>query len=984
MSAHDARIQPLPSDAVAKIKSSTSITHLNGVILELVKNSLDANSHTIIVTVDFPRGSCIVEDDGDGIPPVEFEGGGGLGKAHRMSFCLFLPSFIADDNTDTSKFQSEDVYGQRGLFLVSLAALSLLTITSHHSRHQTTNSVIFHHSKPVARLVPAPIHQELKFTNHGTRVAVNDLFGNMPVRVKSRALALQRPDELEKEWDDLRQLLVSVMLANGRLAKLVISDAGRSRKLTVRLPVELPLGTNPSCDWNEYDLRRIHSILVQAGIIHVQNSDSWNTVSACLPDLSIHAAISLIPSPTKKAQFISLGTNPVFARNNTNALYSEINRLFASSDFGTMGTSEFPFMQNSRSVEHQDGQSSAYFKGMSKAVNKWPMFYIRINTGAYQRISGDGYEVVPESDKSIQRIIDVLSAMINEFLKQHGLRPRAVKRKRKANEISQETGTGGRRIRSRDAKQDPSVHLGRTDSVSTEEGLDRRLRLPSFQRSSQNIASQDFGTWSRIKSARENVFSTGFPRAKDRPTVKLPDGQSDIRKAEIGFLAQDYASALPSTLRDLTLAETEKRGAESGEVELSDSSTDILIPWTDPCTKQTVLINSRTGQTMNQGRPVSASGVRPRTTGSIQTLRRFDDIRRPKSATPKTQNVWIENMLRKWENPVFNRSEKPIASTDVEVNCDGDHGRSPFGHHDCSGDVFGLEAARFAKSRGKLSRRDLETAEIIAQVDQKFILVKTGGASCASGRDQKTILVLIDQHAADERCRIEQLFQLLFTAESSSGSGIVGVQTTTVDPICFEIGTTEIVLFERYLELFGSWGICYKIEQKPTGSRTARIGVVSVYSLPALIAERCRLEPNLVTDLLRGEIWKREESGERPPRKDSYMMDRDRETGDTTSSWVERISGCPQGIIDLLNSRACRSAIMFNDVLSVEECQNLVSGLARCTFPFQCAHGRPSMIPILDLVNPRIGMESEIGDDGDDGDDGEGFLGAFRAWRGRG
>jgi hypothetical protein len=82
-------IRQLPPDVVAKIKSSTSITHLNGVIVELAKNSLDANAHTVLVSVDFKRGSCIVEDDGEGIPPVEFESGGGLGKAHRMS-CHFL------------------------------------------------------------------------------------------------------------------------------------------------------------------------------------------------------------------------------------------------------------------------------------------------------------------------------------------------------------------------------------------------------------------------------------------------------------------------------------------------------------------------------------------------------------------------------------------------------------------------------------------------------------------------------------------------------------------------------------------------------------------------------------------------------------------------------------------------------------------------------------------------------------------------------
>ena len=85
MSSNDSRIQPLPPDVVAKLKSSTAITHLNGVIVELVKNALDANARIVYVTVDFPRGGCVVEDDGNGIPPAEFEPDGGLGKAHRMS-----------------------------------------------------------------------------------------------------------------------------------------------------------------------------------------------------------------------------------------------------------------------------------------------------------------------------------------------------------------------------------------------------------------------------------------------------------------------------------------------------------------------------------------------------------------------------------------------------------------------------------------------------------------------------------------------------------------------------------------------------------------------------------------------------------------------------------------------------------------------------------------------------------------------------------
>lgn len=86
MPSSGAGIQPLPPDVAAKVKSSTSITHLNGVVIDLVKNSLDASAHTVLVSVDFKRGSCIVEDDGEGIRPAEFESTGGLGKAHRMSF----------------------------------------------------------------------------------------------------------------------------------------------------------------------------------------------------------------------------------------------------------------------------------------------------------------------------------------------------------------------------------------------------------------------------------------------------------------------------------------------------------------------------------------------------------------------------------------------------------------------------------------------------------------------------------------------------------------------------------------------------------------------------------------------------------------------------------------------------------------------------------------------------------------------------------
>lgn len=77
-------IQLLPPDVVAQIKSSTTITSLNGVVSELIKNSLDAGATKITIDIDYARGGCIVEDDGLGILPSEFAEGGGLGKIYRQ------------------------------------------------------------------------------------------------------------------------------------------------------------------------------------------------------------------------------------------------------------------------------------------------------------------------------------------------------------------------------------------------------------------------------------------------------------------------------------------------------------------------------------------------------------------------------------------------------------------------------------------------------------------------------------------------------------------------------------------------------------------------------------------------------------------------------------------------------------------------------------------------------------------------------------
>lgn len=40
---------------------------------------------------------------------------------------------------------------------------------------------------------------------------------------------------------------------------------------------------------------------------------------------------------------------------------------------------------------------------------------------------------------------------------------------------------------------------------------------------------------------------------------------------------------------------------------------------------------------------------------------------------------------------------------------------------------------------------------------------------------------------------------------------------------------------------------------------------------------------------------------------------------------------------------------MFEDRLSHDQCDRLIQQLSRTRFPFMCAHGRPSMVPLVIL-----------------------------------
>lgn len=837
------------------------------------------------------------------------------------------------------------MYGHRGLFLASLASLALLTVTSRHSQHTTTNSIIFHHSRPVARMTPAPAHQNLRVGDHGTCVTVNDMFGNMPVRVKSRALVFQKPDELEREWAQLRYLLASLMLANHQLSKLNVTDVERGKRVSIRLRNEQP-------EVDGVNLGRIGSVLSQSGLATSPTMNTWHVLSAMVPDLTVSAAISTEPSPSKKLQFISLGNTPVLSRNGSNVLFSEVNRMISLSDFGSIGNSSRavslprPSSGPGRSETNMSGRS------LTKSINKWPMFYIRIDTSSSHNLCDDTDDIAPDSEKSLQRIIDVLGAMILEFLKQQNLRPRASKRQaRPSSRVDQIKTSDEQSVgRSLNPRQGSSV-------ANAEESFGALVKLPTFQRSQAVNSGQHFNNWSRIKSAKDGSFRApsleilSDPRTNEnhlqdrRQFHSLPECPRNNGSPQLH--ANHSISSRCLSLNPVSPAMIHRDAELEGEgCPLSDAIPDQHVPWTDPHTGKSHLINARTGQTLD---PQSVSLGPSLRSGSLFA----GPTEQPQRKSAPAETVWVDNLLKSWDNPTFSRTEIAVPNLDI-----GDsYPHNSVNHsHSCLQDIGSLGGARVAKFRGKLRRQVLAEATIISQVDRKFILAKVDIVTPDGNFREDNVLVLVDQHAADERCRVEQLFQDLFLAPVDSTHGST-VSTTDVDLIMLHVSSTEQLLFQKYLGFFGHWGIHYKIEPSQSGC------IVLVTTLPVLIAERCRLEPDLVIDLLRREIWTREEDGRGTDESKTSLknslsdLDLFPFGGDTANaensalphSWVHNLSGCPQGIIDLLNSRACRTAIMFNDPLSIDECKTLVTRLARCAFPFQCAHGRPSMIPILDL-----------------------------------
>jgi DNA mismatch repair protein MLH3 len=859
--------------------------------------------------------------------------------------------------------------------------MSLLSVTSHHRLHHSHNTITMHKSTIVSRQTPSPPQLHLTSFSHGTRVTVRDLFGNMPVRVKQRAMLAERPRGNNKEWEELRRDIVLHLLAWPKSVAVTVREAATNEKLLIRGHT----GASTSVSPDHVELAAICAILLQSSLISIEDKPFWVSARASTPKMAISAAISLIPSATKHTQFIAFGIQPLLTHDMRSILHDEINRMFLNSAFGNdeeVGLDASELSRRAKDKRYKgDGFTNKELKVGKKGVDRWPMFYINIQQDAQllETTPLDIDSILGDKGSSLSAILELLQVLVWEFLTKHHFRPKA-DRGRRTRQTAHEEKLNVQDMESSQVSAELTTKMhSKPELCSTERtifesrqrnpfSLAAHVKSPSSHQPSRSDAP--FNAWTRVKSGSRSLKHAppvDTPQISDASTIPRPYSAppSSISRSSTLLPTPNKRPATPllssngklirRPFEDVATPAMKERASTWKPPQPQENCSqpgEDLITWVNPATKIKSLVNQRTGLTLRADKLNTSNSKNVFSTCSLR-IHSCLRVSRDSASNTDVPSPWLGNLLKTWNNPIFSPAEPAIP----QVAFDGvEAGTQEILHarrHHCSQvDIDRAFKQSSAGIDGRISKNELRRAEVISQVDKKFILVKLKNAGSANTMEN-TLLVLIDQHAADERIRIESLLKEFFGPQATDTSSSLPSDIPTSDldkAIDFEISLQESRLLCEHKVHFVRWGIIFDlpttITQLDLTSTEAPLQRLTVRSLPPGIIERCKLDPKILIDLIRTEVWKVHDG-------------KPQITPIAEGDWLQRIHSCPQGIIDMLNSRACRSAIMFNDELSKEQCQTLVSNLASCKFPFQCAHGRPSLVPLVNLWQVEMGARGQ-------------------------
>ncbi|XP_069357381.1 DNA mismatch repair protein Mlh3-like [Maniola hyperantus] len=206
----------------------------------------------------------------------------------------------------------------------------------------------------------------------------------------------------------------------------------------------------------------------------------------------------------------------------------------------------------------------------------------------------------------------------------------------------------------------------------------------------------------------------------------------------------------------------------------------------------------------------------------------------------------------------------------------------------------------------------LMRAKVLGQVDRKFIAVVLNGRSVQTGKSSE-FFVLFDQHAVDERVRLENNL-----SDYIQGSDWKSID---IDPILIVLSKDDYLYLVNHQDKLAQFGLQWTF--------TAENKILFNAVPKAMLGKNPR-QVEIVMKAVKKLIS--EQIG-------------------AIKSLRGNVSLYPKSIMELVFSEACRYAIKFGDKLTKNDCLNMINSLARCKTPFQCAHGRPVMAVLMELKN---------------------------------
>ncbi|KAJ2610926.1 DNA mismatch repair protein [Coemansia sp. RSA 1365] len=252
---------------------------------------------------------------------------------------------------------------------------------------------------------------------------------------------------------------------------------------------------------------------------------------------------------------------------------------------------------------------------------------------------------------------------------------------------------------------------------------------------------------------------------------------------------------------------------------------------------------------------------------------------------------------------------------------------------------------------------NINSLQVIGQADGKYIMCRCD-----------PWLVAIDQHAADERIRLEAFFDelcemFLLIAQLPPNcpvSAVIGVSVL--------MPSVSVVLSEHDGGVIRSMGAEFRllgiqfasrespgIHQEEEGSCTIHIVCAPTVLVPRL-ASNSRSRGGADEGfgkmlLLSAANWIADHPKALGTQRDhTRFADSSCSTSsaDLARAWPV-LASWPPILVETARSVACSSAIKFNQALSKDKCQLIVDRLAQCKFPGFCAHGRRSVARVARL-----------------------------------